>query len=182
MALAALFLGCAGAAAADSVPPDFRMEFEKVFPPRQGYAVVMAEGVPTLGVGGAEGNVLFKFHYSIDIVEGRWHAPQPFLKVDQAQTPNAALAKGEVLKLSSVAYKKDRVELQLVSTEPHTISRGSRDVRRELVATKFNFCFPFHLTGPADLPKALDYIAAYLKPFPNEEAARAFGRQLAGGR
>jgi hypothetical protein len=178
--LAALLL--ARAVAAADLPPDFRTEFEKVFPPNQAYAVVMAEGIPTLTVGGAQGSAFFKFHYAIDVVNGQWYASKPFVKVDQAQEPNDALLKGEVMKLQSVAYKKDRVELHLVSLDKHSVSRdkGYRDLRHELVSTKFKFFFPFHVMGAADLPKALDYVAVYLKPFPNEAAARAFGRELAG--
>ena len=179
-ALAAFFL-VRGVGAAD-LPPDFRAEFEKVFPPNQAYAVVMADGIPTLTVGGMEGSAFFKFHYAIDVVNGRWYASKPFVKVDQAQEPNDALLKGEVMKLHSIGYKKDRVELHLVSLDKHSVSRdkGYRDVRNELVSTKFKFFFPFHVTGAADLQKALEYIAVFLKPFPSEAAARTFGRELAG--
>jgi hypothetical protein len=69
----------------------------------------------------------------------------------------------------------------MVSVEAHRW-RGQPADRREPVATNFKFFFPFAVTGAKDVPQALQYVEAYLKPFHSErEARQASVRLLAGG-
>jgi hypothetical protein len=69
----------------------------------------------------------------------------------------------------------------MVSLEAHKVSRGSgfsQTTKREPASTNFKFFFPFVIAGASDLPRAMEYIEAWVRLFPSEEAARAHAAQL----
>jgi hypothetical protein len=83
-----------------------------------------------------------------------------------------------------VTFKDARIDLRTVSLEAHKVSRGSgfsQATRREPVSTNFKFFFPFVVRSPEDLKQTLEYIEAYLRLFPSEQAARAFAGQVLAG-
>jgi hypothetical protein len=169
-------LAAAPAAHADKVPAEFRAVFERTFVPGRTYAVVMQAGVPTTSIYGVQGNQTAA-HYSIDVQDGRWKTAQGLLDTDQ--TAADFLNKGEVVELKAISWKDNRVDLRFESTEAHKVTRGalfSKDTKREPVATNFKFFFPFTVVGAKDVPRALAYIAPFLKPFPSEQQARSFAR------
>lgn len=180
--LALVAVAAARPALADKLPGDFRAMFEQTFRPKLTHAVVMREGVPTTSIYGLEGNQTAA-HFSVDVVDGRWKASGGLLDTDQAAVDT--LARGEVMELASISYKDDRVDLRMVSLEAHNVTRGSwplRTTKREAVATNFKFFLPFRVVGAQDVTRALEYIGAYLRPFPGEREARAFAaRMVAGG-
>jgi len=72
-----------------------------------------------------------------------------------------------------------------VSIEAHKVTRGSwilKQRKPEPVATNFKFFFPFRAYNASDVPRAVDYIGRYLRPYPNQDEARVHAaRLLAGG-
>jgi hypothetical protein len=104
--------------------------------------------------------------------------------MDFDQTAADVLHKGEVMEVASIAYKDDRLDMRMVSLEAHRVTRGSwilKSRKPEPVATNFKFFFPFKVMGAADVPKALEYIDHYLKLFPSEAEARAYGARIMAG-
>jgi hypothetical protein len=184
VAAAVLFLAGTSPLRAEKVPQDFRAGFEQTFRPKRSHVVVMVDGLPTTSIYGVEGdNTGGNAHYSIDIKDGNWQMSEGIMDFDQ--TAADFLRKGEVMELASIAYKDDRLDMRMVSLEAHKVTRGSwilKSRKPEPVATNFKFFFPFRVVGAADVPKALAYIAPYLKVFPNEAEARAYAaRMMAGG-
>lgn len=182
VAAAALVLAVAAPAAAAKIPPDFRAEFERTFRKGRTFAVVARPGVPTTSIYGVKGDSNGTAHYSVDIVDGEWKPSQGLLDFDQ--TAADFLNEGEVLELNAISWKDDRLDMRFVSLEAHKVTRGDlfKSTKREPVATNFKFFFPFAIGGASDVPKALDYIEDYLRPFQSESAARAeSARLLAGG-
>ena len=184
--VAALVLVLAGpvTAGAEKLPSEFRAAFEQRFWVGRTYAVVMQAGVPTTSVYGVNGDST-NAHYSIDVVDGGWKTSEGLLDFDQ--TAADFLDLGEVMELGSLSYKDNRVDLRMVSVESKKVTRGSgfaKSTKREPVATNFKFFFTVpksKVMTAADVPAALEYVEAYLKPFPNEPAARAFAAQLIAG-
>jgi hypothetical protein len=184
VATTAALLLAASPSWAEKLPQDFRTAFEQAIRPRRTHAVVMMEGLPTTSVYGVKGDTAGgTAHYSIDVVDGGWKTSEGLMDFDQ--TAADFLRKGEVMEVASIAYKDNRLDLRMVSLEAHKVTRGEwilKSRKPEPVATNFKFFFPFRVTGAADVPKALDYIAQFVKPFPGEVEARAFSaRMLAGG-
>lgn len=183
--VAGLGLAGAGTLRAEKLPSEFRAAFEQKFWARKTYAVVMQKGIPTTSIYGVKGDSQ-NAHYSVDIVDGNWRTSEGLLDFDQVAADYLAL--GEVMELTSVSYKDNRVDLSLVSVESKKVSRGSgfsRKEQREPVATYFKFFFPVPKSKAmtaADVPMALEYVGRYLQPFPDEASARAYAaRLLAGG-
>lgn len=171
--LAVLFLAAPVSAA--KLSDAFRAEFERTFAPHRTYAVVVEKGIPTTSVYGVQGNET-RAHYSIDVKGDRWETSAGLL--DTAQVAVDFLEVGEVLELDSISYKDNRLDLRMVSVEAHNVTRGGllKATKREPVATNFKFFFPFPVSGPKDVPKAVAYVSRLVKPFPTERAARAFAR------
>ena len=184
-AAALLLLAATPPLFAEKVPQDFRKAFEQTFRTRHSHVVVMVDGLPTTSIFGVDGDSTGgTAHYSIDIKDGGWKTSEGFMDFDQKAAD--VLHRGEVMELDSIAYKDDRVDMRMVSLEAHKVTRGSwilKSRKPEPVATNFKFFFPFKVTGAADVPKALEYVEAYLKVFPTETEARAYAAQVmaAGG-
>ena len=183
-ALAVLFLaGSLPLHAGEKVPQDFRLAFEQTFRPKRTHAAVMMEGLPTTSIYGVKGDSTGgTAHYSIDIKDGRWQQSEGIMDFDQ--TAADFLRKGEVMELASIAYKDNRLDMRMVSLEAHKVTRGSwilKSRKPEPVATNFKFFFPFMVKSAADVPKAVEYIDQYLKPFPGEEEARAYSARMMAG-
>jgi hypothetical protein len=183
VAAAVLSLAWTSPLLAEKVPQDFRNAFEQTFRSKRSHVVVMVEGLPTTSIYGVDGESTGgTAHYSIDIKDGEWKTSEGFMDFDQ--TAADVLRKGEVMELASIAYKDDRLDMRMVSLEAHRVTRGSwilKSRKPEPVATNFKFFFPFKVTGAADVPRALEYIARYLKVFPNETEARAYSAQVIAG-
>ena len=185
VAAAVLSLALTSPVLAEKVPQDFRKAFEQTFRTKHSHVVVMVEGLPTTSIFGVDGESTGgTAHYSIDIRDGGWKTSEGFMDFDQ--TAADVLHRGEVMELDSIAYKDDRLDMRMVSLEAHRVTRGSwilKSRKPEPVATNFKFFFPFKVTGASDVPRALEYIAQYLKVFPNEAEARAYSAQVmaAGG-
>jgi hypothetical protein len=149
--------------------------------------VCVQKGVPTTSVNGVNNDSNGTAHYSIDVLD-----PQTF-KVSQGildfdQTAVDYLDLGEVMELADVSWKDNRVDLRMVSVESKKVTRGTwilKTERREPVATNFKFFFPGEWKGrflsAADVPAALEYVGAWLRPFPNENAARSYSAELRTG-
>jgi hypothetical protein len=174
-------LAAAAPGHAQKLGPDFKAAFELKFRPRHTYAVVVQEGVPTTSIYGVDGKSSSTAHYSVDVVDGRWKTSEGILDFDQTAADTLVL--GEVMELSSLSYKENRVDLRMVSLEAHRVTRGTlfKTTNREPVATNFKFFFPFLARGEADAPKAVEYIGGYLKPFSSEQAARSFAATVVAG-
>jgi hypothetical protein len=168
---------------AEKLPQDFRLAFEQTFRPKRSHAVIMMEGLPTTSIYGVKGETTGgTAHYSIDIKNGGWKTSEGIMDFDQ--TAADVLRRGEVMELDSIAYKDNRLDLRMVSLEAHKVTRGEwilKSRKPEPVATNFKFFFPFPVTGAADVPKALDYIARYLKVFPGEAEARTYSARMMAG-
>lgn len=173
-------------AAAEKLSNEFKSAFEKTFKPKRTYAVVMKEGVPTTSIYGIEGKDSGTAHFSIDVVDGDWSASTGLF--DTAQVAADTLDLGEILELDSISYKDNRVDLRFVSVESHKVKRGDwilKTEKREPVATNFKFFLPFdkkESLGADRMEEVIRYIEAYLRVFPNEDAARAYSAKLARGR
>jgi hypothetical protein len=165
---------------AEKVPQDFRAAFEQTYKTKRTHAVVMMEGIPTTSIYGINGDSTGgTAHFSVDVREEGWKTSEGIMDFDQ--TAADTLHKGEVMELASIAYKDDRVDLRMVSLEAHKVTRGSwilKSHKPEPVATNFKFFFPFRVTGAADAPKAVEFIDHYLRAFPGEAQARAYGAQM----
>ena len=168
---------------AEKPAPDFRADFEQTFRKGRTFAVVVQPGVPTTSIYGVEGKSSGTAHFSVDVVDGRWKVSEGILDFDQTAADTLNL--GEVMELDSVSYKDNRVDLRMVSVEAHKVTRGSwilKQRKPEPVATNFKFFFPFRAYNASDVPRAVDYIARYLQPFPTQDQARVHAaRLLAGG-
>lgn len=105
--------------------------------------------------------------------------------LDLDQRAADALAVGEILELAQVSFKDNRVDLRTISLEAHKVTRGTgllSRTKREPVSTNFKFFLPFpksKVMTKEDLPEVFRLVEAYLKPFPDERAARAFVAQAA---
>ena len=167
---------------AEKPGPDFRADFEQTFRKGRTWAVVVQAGVPTTSIYGVKGDSKGTAHFSIDVVDGRWKASEGILDFDQ--TAADALNLGEVMELDSISYKDNRIDLRMVSVEAHKVTRGSwllKQRKPEPVATNFKFFFPFRAYGAADVPRVVDYIGRYLRPFPAQDEARVFAARLVAG-
>jgi hypothetical protein len=174
------FLG-PSASAGEKLSPAFRAAFERSFRTGQTYAVVMQEGVPTTSIYGVDGKSSSTAHYSVDVIDGLWKTSQGILDFDQTAVDH--LGKGEVMEVSSISYKENRLDLRMVSVEAHKVTRGGlfKTNQREPVATNFKFFFPFPALDARDVPKAIEYIGGFLRVFPTEQEARAFGARVVAG-
>jgi hypothetical protein len=181
LALVTTLLCAAAPLSAEKLPPDFKAAFETKFRKGFTFAVVTQPGVPTTSIYGVDGKSSGTAHFSIDVVNGQWKQSEGLLDFDQ--TAADFLNQGEVLELSSLSFKDNRVDLRMTSVEAHKVTRGSlfKSSQREPVATNFKFFFPFVVTSAADVPKALDYMGNYLRVFSSEGEARAFGARLLSG-
>jgi len=184
---AALTLLAPALARAEKIPGDFRAAFERAFTKGRTYAVCMQKGVPTTSINGVKNDSNGTAHYSIDIFdEQNWKTSTGMLDFDQ--TAADFLDLGEVMELADISWKDNRVDLRMVSLEAKKVTRGSwilKTERREPVATNFKFFFPSEWKGrylsAGDVPAALEYVGAWLKSFPNEQAARGYSAQLRTG-
>jgi hypothetical protein len=170
-----------GRAAAEKMPAAFKAAFEQTFRPKWTFAVVVREGIPTTSIYGVEGKQTAA-HFSVDVVGGQWKESQGLLDTDQSAVD--FLGRGEVMQLTSISYKDNRVDLRLESVEAHRVTRGSwplKSTKREPVATNFKFFLPFTVSGAEDVPRAVEYIGQYLRPFSSEQQARAFAARVVGG-
>lgn len=181
LTLAATLLCVSSPLYADKVPPDFRSAFETQFRKGFSFGVVTQPGVPTTSIYGVDGKSSGTAHFSIDVVNGQWRQSEGLLDFDQ--TAADFLNQGEVLELSSIAFKDNRVDLRMVSVEAHRVTRGGlfKSSQREPVATNFKFFFPFVVTSAADVPEAMDYIGSYLRIFRSEREARGFAARVVAG-
>jgi len=184
MVTGAVVLACAVSVSAEKLPRDFRDAFERAFPEQRAYAVVLEEGIPTTSIYGIQGDQTAA-HYSVDIIEGGWKTSGGLLDLNQEAVD--FLSVGEILQLDSISYKNNRVDLRMVSTEAHQVSRGSwpsSSKGPEPVATNFKFFLPFdesrRLTS-ADFPEVRDYIEDYLKFFDDRDEARRYAARLIAG-
>ena len=179
--LAASVVLFAGPARAEKLSNEFKAAFEQTFRPKWTFAVVVQDGVPTTSIYGVEGKQTAA-HYSVDVVNGRWKESEGLLDTDQKAVD--FLTKGEVLQLTSISYKDNRVDLRMESVEAHRVTRGSwplKTTKREPVATNFKFFFPFRVAGAEDASKAVEYVGEYLRPFSSEQQARAFAARVVSG-
>ena len=171
-------------AAAEKLPEEFRFGFEKSYRAGLTFAVVVQPGVPTTSIYGVNGDQT-DAHYSVDIIDGQWKTSGGLLDTDQ--TAVDFLTKGEVMELASVSYKDNRVDMRFVSLEAKKVTRGggwSKSEKREPVATNFKFFFPVpksKVMTAADVPMAIEYVGAYLRPSRDEASARAFSARLLAG-
>jgi hypothetical protein len=183
-AAASLVVLGAWPAAAEKLPEEFRFGFEKAYRPGLTFAVVVQPGVPTTSIYGVKGDQT-NAHYSVDILDGQWKSSGGLLDTDQ--TAVDFLMRGEVMELASTSYKDNRVDMRFVSLEAKKVSRGSgwgKSEKREPVATNFKFFFPVpksKVMTAADVPMALEYVGAFLRPFRDEASARAFSARLVAG-
>lgn len=173
-----------GAAAVRAEKPaaDFRADFEQAFRKGRTFAVVVQPGVPTTSIYGVDGKNSGTAHFSVDVVDGRWKVSEGILDFDQTAADTLNL--GEVMELESVSYKDNRVDLRMVSVEAHKVTRGSwilKQRKPEPVATNFKFFFPFRAYNASDVPRAVDYVAHYLRPFPTQDEARLHAARLMSG-
>ena len=168
---------------AEKPAADFRADFEQAFRKGRTFAVVVQPGVPTTSIYGVDGKNSGTAHFSVDVVDGRWKVSEGILDFDQTAADTLNL--GEVMELDAISYKDNRVDLRMVSVEAHKVTRGSwllKQRKPEPVATNFKFFFPFRAYNASDVPRALEYIAHYLQPFPTQDEARVHAaRMLAGG-
>src|SRR5262245_4068497 len=172
----------ASPARAEKPGNDFHADFEQVFRRGHTYAVVTQTGVPTTSIYGKDGKSSGTAHFSIDIVDGKWKVSTGFMDFDQ--TAADVLNLGEVMELNMISYKDNRVDLRMVSVEAHKVTRGNwllKQNQPEPVATNFKFFFPFRAFNATDVPRAVEYIGQYLKPFPSQEQARLFAAHLVSG-
>ena len=169
------------ATAGEKLSPAFRAAFERSFRTGQTYAVVMQEGVPTTSIYGVDGKSSSTAHYSVDVIDGQWKTSQGILDFDQTAVDH--LGKGEVMEVSAISYKENRLDLRMVSVEAHKVTRGAlfKSNQREPVATNFKFFFPFPALDARDVPRAVEYIGEFLRVFPTEQEARAFGARVISG-
>ena len=167
---------------AEKPAADFRADFEQAFRKGRTFAVVVQPGVPTTSIYGVDGKSSGTAHFSVDVVDGRWKVSEGILDFDQTAADTLNL--GEVMELESVSYKDNRVDLRMVSVEAHKVTRGSwllKQRKPEPVATNFKFFFPFRAYNASDVPRAVDYIAHYLRPFPTQDEARLHAARLMSG-
>ena len=138
----AVLLACASGASAEKLSKDFRLAFEGQFPPQRSFAVVVEKGIPTTSIYGVQGNQSAA-HYSIDVIGGNWKTSGGLLDTDQQAVD--FLNVGEIMQLDSISFKDNRVDLRMVSTEAHQVTRGDwlSSRRPEPVATYFKFFLPF---------------------------------------
>ena len=187
LACAAFVLGAAGPARAEKIAGDFRAAFERDFTRGRTYAVCMQRGVPTTSINGVKNDSNGTAHYSIDIYdEQSWKTSAGILDFDQ--TAADFLDLGEVMELADISWKDNRVDLRMVSLEAKKVTRGNwllKTERREPVATNFKFFFPSEwksrYLSASDVPAALAFVGAWLRPFPNEQSARGYSAQLRTG-
>lgn len=142
-----------------------RLAFEQRYPPDRTYAVVVRGDLPTIVKGSRESS------YPVEIGDSDWKGPGSMFRAKTVGN----LAPGEVMKVERVDYSGDHVELRLVSVDPHEIvvdaKRPERN-RREQVVT---LLIVPHDAGLLQLVQRLD---AYVRLFPDLEAARAYARGL----
>jgi hypothetical protein len=187
LVFAAMLLAAAGPARAEKIPGDFRAAFERTFAKGRTYAVCMQKGIPTTSINGVKNDSNGTAHYSIDVFdEQSWKTSTGMLDFDQ--TAADFLDLGEVMELADLSWKDNRVDLRMVSLEAKKVTRGSwilKTERREPVATNFKFFFPSEwksrYLSASDVPAALAYVGAWLRSFPNEQAARGYSAQLRTG-
>jgi hypothetical protein len=180
-------LAAASSVRAEKIPGDFRAAFERDFTRGRTYAVCMQKGVPTTSINGVKNDSNGTAHYSIDIFdEQSWKTSAGILDFDQ--TAADFLDLGEVMELADISWKDNRVDMRMVSLEAKKVTRGNwllKTERREPVATNFKFFFPSdwknRYLSAADVPAALAFVGAWLRPFPNEQGARGHSAQLRTG-
>jgi hypothetical protein len=161
---------------------DFRADFEQAFRKGRTFAVVTQPGVPTTSIYGKDGKSSGTAHFSVDVVDGKWKVSEGILDFDQ--TAADVLNLGEVMELNAIAYKDNRVDLRMVSVEAHKVTRGNwllKQHQPEPVATNFKFFFPFRAFNATDVPRAVEYISHFLRPFPSQEEARLFAARMVTG-
>lgn len=182
--VAGLALVAAPPAQAGKLSQDFRYAFERTFTPKRGYAVIVQKGVPTTSIYGVKGDST-DAHYSVDVVDGRWKTSSGLLDFDQTMADFLNL--GEVMEVDSIAYRDNRIDLRMVSSEAHKVTRGSgwaQKTKPEPVATNFKFFLPYppsKVLAPSDVPAVIEYVEAFLKPFQDQNAARVYAARLLSG-
>ncbi len=142
-----------------------RQVLEKLYPPDRTYAVVVRQDLPTVSVKAREHG------YPVEAGEDDWKGPGSMFRAK----PAGNLAFGEVMKVETIDYGKDRVEMRLVSVDPHTIAvdpeRPDRN-RQEQVVTVLTIP---HQAGIAELMPRID---AYIRLFASLDAARDYARTI----
>jgi len=165
-----LSLGALSAQAGEPIPAGFRAAFEDRVH-RGAFAVVAQSGIPTTPVHGVDGKQA-EAYYSIDVKNGGWQPSTGLMDLNQVQT--GTLAPGELMEVVGVSFKDgNRIDLRLVSLEPHDVVRPKGGVGREPVSTNLKFFFPFPLRSGRDVAEAVDYVEQYLQVFRREDEARA---------
>jgi hypothetical protein len=160
------------AAAAEPIPPYFRTAFLEIVH-KGSYVVVKQGGIPFTPVHGVDGKQVDAY-YSIDVKNGSWSPSTGLMDTNQLQA--GTFEPGEVMEVVDVTFKDGRIDLRLVSVEPHDVQRPKTGAGREPVSTNFKFFFPFPLRSGGDLRGAWDYVAQYLQVFRALDEAQAHSR------
>jgi hypothetical protein len=169
----ALSLAALPAPAAEPIPPYFRTAFLELVH-KGSYAVVKQGGIPFTPVHGADGKQV-EAYFSIDVKNGAWTPSTGLMDTNQLQT--GTFEPGEVMEVVDVTFKDGRIDLRLVSVEPHDVQRPKSGPGREPVSTNFKFFFPFRLRSGGDLTAAWDYVGQYLQVFRRLDQAQAHAAQ-----
>jgi hypothetical protein len=159
-----------------AIPDSFRAEVNKSFPKRS-VTVIVKEKLPTTSVLGFNGEHTDAYA-SVDIgADSSWKLSED--RSSSYQRPLDTLSLGEVMRLVDVTYKENRLDLRLVSLDTHKIGRGKgifRQYSQEEVSTNLRFAIAHEdLSDPSAV---IQRVESYLRPFPAESEARAFGKAL----
>ena len=170
--LAGVFVSLVAASVEAAPPPrDFQVLFEQ-YVHRGGYAVVRQDELPTTPVHGADGKQVDAY-YSIDVKEGSWKPSSGFMDLNQVQT--STLRPGELMEVVDVTFKDgSRIDLRMVTVEPHEVLRPKTGAGLEAASTNFKFFFPFPLRSALDVAPALAYMERYVRVFRGLEEARGW--------
>jgi hypothetical protein len=162
--------------------------FAARFPPGQTWGVVVQADLPAIGINGFEGRDKGKGDVEIDVdPDGGWKATTGLF--GKAQPTSGPLARGEIVQLTGVVARPSpvdistaRMDLRLVSVEPHDVVlnvRRREQRRREPVGVLLRMAIPASfgpfLSAPNRVIMALD---PYVRLFPTLESARAFAATL----
>ncbi len=206
-ALAAVLVAAAASSArAQKASDDFKKPFGAVWKGRSfgslfsdergpvvTWAVLLHDDVTASSIyprvrllGGSAGNALKAGPrcYETAVEGGAAREPEPEKQKKDKLT--SGLRRGEVLEVQAVSFRDDGVEFRLEAVAPRKFKRenkdGSVDTMTEPVCATLRFVLPFprqqRLTE-RDAPAALDYVAAWLKPFTSVAEAQSYEKTLA---
>lgn len=103
-----------------------RTEFERRFPPGSSYAVVVRGDLPTVGINGARGRERGRAAIPVEIEMTGWKQGGSLGR----EPATGTLARGEVMKIDKIEFSNDRMEIRLVSLEPHVVARDAENPER----------------------------------------------------